>query len=134
MSKKPLVFTVNIKHSLELCTESVSALIHIISDYYNVDNEWAFTPSRKHIFTDKRSLAFKILNDQTDEPRGKVGKQFGNRDHTTVIYGSQTAENRVKYDKKFAKDFNNLTELYKAKLIQLGKLPESDRIADLEKL
>ena len=76
--------------------------------YFGLSIEELCGPSRSRNLVQGRQIAMYLCRELTDLSLPKIGQQFGNRDHTTVMY----ANNRVRSDLAERRStFNTITEL-----------------------
>lgn len=87
---------------------SPSEIISAVSEYFNIDTEDIYGAGRTQEVATARQIAMYLVRNLTDLAYPKIGKLFGGRDHTTVMYANNKiidlmSERRVIY--------NQVTEL-----------------------
>lgn len=87
---------------------SPSEIIAVVAEYFNIDTEDIYGAGRTQEVATARQIAMYLVRNLTDLAYPKIGKLFGGRDHTTVMYANkkiidQMSERRVIY--------NQVTEL-----------------------
>ncbi|MBX3312060.1 MAG: chromosomal replication initiator protein DnaA [Microbacteriaceae bacterium] len=87
---------------------SPSEIITAVSEYFNIDTEDIYGAGRTQEVATARQIAMYLVRNLTDLAYPKIGKLFGGRDHTTVMYANNKiidlmSERRVIY--------NQVTEL-----------------------
>ncbi len=65
---------------------SVKQIIEIVSEYFGVTSDDVLSGSRKRDVVRARQLAMYVVRNFTSIPLERIGKEFGNKDHSTVIY------------------------------------------------
>jgi chromosomal replication initiator protein len=99
-----LVQTV-LKHTANLGEDTVVTAVDIVnavSAYYRISSDEIYGKSRTSAVATARQIAFYLCRTQTNLSLPKIGQIFGNRDHTTVLYGYN----------KIADEMKNRRELY----------------------
>ncbi len=99
-----LVQTV-LKHTTNLGEDTVVTAVDIVnavSAYYRISSDEIYGKSRTSAVATARQIAFYLCRTQTNLSLPKIGQIFGNRDHTTVLYGYN----------KIADEMKNRRELY----------------------
>ena len=87
---------------------TASLIIAQTASYFGLSIEELCGPSRSRNLVQGRQIAMYLCRELTDLSLPKIGQQFGNRDHTTVMY----ANNRVRGDLAERRStFNTVTEL-----------------------
>jgi len=94
---------------------TVKDIIETVAKQYNVAPADIRGKSRKKEVTLPRSVAmyFSRYITQPQPSLSAIGKEFGNRDHTTVIYSCEKIEKEIKQDPSFKKLIKNLEEKIK---------------------
>ncbi len=87
---------------------TASLIIAQTASYFGLSIDELCGPSRSRNLVQGRQIAMYLCRELTDLSLPKIGQQFGNRDHTTVMY----ANNRVRGDLAERRStFNTITEL-----------------------
>ncbi len=87
-------------------------IITKISDTYNISVEDIISKSRQSKIVTPRFIAMYLIRKLTDLTTTDIGKQFGDRDHSTVV----NAINKVEEDMQNDPDFKELIEELKIEL------------------
>jgi chromosomal replication initiator protein len=94
-----------LKHTTNLGEDTVVTAVDIVnavSAYYRISSDEIYGKSRTSAVATARQIAFYLCRTQTNLSLPKIGQIFGNRDHTTVLYGYN----------KIADEMKNRRELY----------------------
>lgn len=67
--------------------------------------------SRKQNIVQARQLAMYICHKYTDMPYSQIGRRFGNRDHSTVLYACRQVAHRISVEKDFRREVEDLETL-----------------------
>ncbi len=81
-----------------------------VADYFNIQVESLKSKKRDNGIVYPRQIAMYLCRDLMDEPLAKIGKQFGGRDHSTVIHSCEKIEQGLLYDPKLEKIITQLKE------------------------
>ncbi len=92
----------NIKKKKVLKTEEV---VQIVSDYYDIDQEYVYKKIRKKEFVKPRQIIMYLLREDFKVSFPTIGEKLGGRDHTTVMHSCE------KVKKDLAKDFDLQKEI-----------------------
>jgi chromosomal replication initiator protein len=71
---------------------SVTGIIAAVADYYGLDVEDILGQSRTRKVARPRQLVMYLAREETDSSLPQIGRQLGDRDHTTVLYGCEKIE------------------------------------------
>ena len=86
----------NIKNAAAQLSEQ--KIINVVADYYNLTPSILAGKTRTGQIALARHVAMYLIRINVDVPLTKIGKMFGNRDHTTVMNGILKVENMLKTD------------------------------------
>ena len=92
-------------------TTTVSEIKNTICDYYNITKEQLVGKTRTSSVTNPRFIAIylcRILLNMTYE---EIGKEFGNRDHTTILNACTKIEELEKTNQAFKLAINNFKQM-----------------------
>lgn len=122
-----LFYIINIhptkKVTYEIATQSVESLINVIdsqtklsekrilsvvADYYNLTPNQLTGRNRTSQVSLARHIAMYLMRELLDLPFSKVGKAFGDKDHSTVMNAIQKVEKLSKTDSGFKKVLDDL--------------------------
>lgn len=79
-----------------------------VAEYYKIRVSDLKSKSRARSITRPRQLAMALAKELTNRSLPEIGKEFGDRDHTTVLHACRTVENLRKENNEFQEDFSNL--------------------------
>ena len=81
---------------------SPAAIIEYICKYYKVDESIIRGQQRVRDAVQARQIAMYLIRSMTNLSLDDIGKEFDNRDHTTVLYSIDKVEKQMKKDSAFA--------------------------------
>jgi len=102
------------KASKELTIEHIQRLV---GDHLNISIEDIKSKTRKRDIVQARQISMYFAKKLTNTSLCNIGKQFGGRDHSTVIHACQTVNDLLDTDKEYS---NRLQEIHKIININLG--------------
>lgn len=88
---------------------SPEAIINYICKYYNLDEQTIRGQQRVRDAVSARQIAMYLIRRMTNLSLDDIGKQFDNRDHTTVLYSIDKVEKQMKRDSAFAESVKEIT-------------------------
>ena len=81
---------------------SPEAILEYISKFYSLDEAVIRGQQRLRDAVQARQIAMYLIRSMTNLSLDDIGKQFDNRDHSTVLYSIQQVEKKMKKDAAFA--------------------------------
>ncbi|MDD2956663.1 MAG: chromosomal replication initiator protein DnaA [Oscillospiraceae bacterium] len=78
------------------------SIVDFVSKYYGVDAEIIRGQQRVREAVSARQVAMYLIRNITNLSSDDIGKIFGNRDHSTVLYSIEKVEKQMKSDAAFA--------------------------------
>ena len=81
---------------------SPQAILEYICKYYGLDESTIRGQQRVRDAVSARQIAMYLIRSMTNLSLDDIGKQFDNRDHSTVLYSIQQVEKKMKKDAAFA--------------------------------
>ena len=81
---------------------SPEAILEYISKFYSLDEAVIRGQQRIRDAVQARQIAMYLIRSMTNLSLDDIGKQFDNRDHSTVLYSIQQIEKKMKKDAAFA--------------------------------
>ena len=81
---------------------SPEAILEYISKFYSLDEAVIRGQQRIRDAVQARQIAMYLIRSMTNLSLDNIGKQFDNRDHSTVLYSIQQVEKKMKKDAAFA--------------------------------
>ncbi len=97
---------------------SIGNIQKIISDFFGIPIEHIIGKTRKRNIVIARQLGMYFAKTMTDLSLKQIGKQFGNRDHTTVLHSIKTINDLLDSDVLFKDTFNKLEHKLEHSLIK----------------
>ena len=88
---------------------SPKVIISYICSYYNIDEETLRGQSRSRDVVAARQLAMYLIRRMHATPLDGIGKEFGNRDHSTILHSLDKVEKQLQTDPKFAERVKEIT-------------------------
>ena len=88
---------------------SPKVIIIYICSYYNIDEETLRGQSRSRDVVAARQLAMYLIRRMHATSLDGIGKEFGNRDHSTILHSLDKVEKQMQTDPKFAERVKEIT-------------------------
>lgn len=102
------------KNTQPIKTVSINQVIKTISDFYNIEEKYIFEKTRRKEVVKPRQVAMYLLRKDLGTSYPCIGKKFGNRDHTTVIYAYEKISKDIKKDTKLNQEIEQIKQqMYK---------------------
>ncbi len=92
-------------------TVTINVIIKTIADFYNIEEKFIFGKTRKKEYVTPRQIAMYLLREDFNGSFPYIGKKFGGRDHTTVIYSYEKILNDLKKNERLNQEINQIREL-----------------------
>ena len=89
----------------------IKDIIKIITDFYNIEEEFVYKKTRKREVVKPRQIIMYILREDYSIPYPTIGKKLGGRDHTTVIHSYEKIKSRLKVDSVLAQEINQIRSM-----------------------
>ena len=86
----------------------IDQVMQIVANYYNIKVEDLKSKKRKAEIAFPRQVAMYICRNILDESLGKIGIEFGGKDHTTVMHSVNKISKLIKDDNKYEIEINKL--------------------------
>ncbi len=96
---------------------TIEAIQKLVAEHYNIPVERLSHNSRKRNFVIPRHVAIYLCKQMTDYSLKAIGKAFGGRDHSTIIYSCQTVQNMLETDSAFRATMEELEKRIKLSLM-----------------
>jgi len=80
----------------------------IVSKYYGITVSDLISNSRKQHLVRVRQMAVYLCHNLTALSLSKIGQNFGNRDHSTVLYSCEKVKELMKTNEEIKNDFENI--------------------------
>lgn len=91
-------------------------IINYIAKYYNLSPEDIRGQDRRRELTNARQIAMYLIRRMTSISLKDIGREFDNRDHTTVLHSLDKVEKMMHSDPAFAETVKEITTNINAKL------------------
>ena len=88
---------------------SVNVIIEYVCKYYDLDEETLRGLNRSRNVVTARNIAMYLIRRMINPPLTEIGKEFGNRDHTTVLHSLDNVEKKMRSDPAFAEVVKEIT-------------------------
>jgi len=88
---------------------AVEDIINLITTEFSISARDLTGKGRTQAVSLPRQIGMYLARDHTDHSLEEVGRHFGNRDHTTVLYAVTKIKNRAKSDRMFNELLANLS-------------------------
>lgn len=86
----------------------ISNIQKMVAEYFHIPVDMLSSKSRKKEFVYPRQVAMYIIRELTTYSFPKIGKEFGNRDHTTVMHSIEKIEMQMKINNNIKSDVEKL--------------------------
>lgn len=83
-------------------------IVAVVCKRSGIKQKEIVSKSRKQNIVQARQLAMYICHKYTDMPYSQIGRRFGNRDHSTVLYACSQVAHRISVDKAFRREVEDL--------------------------
>lgn len=80
---------------------TVEKIVHKVAAYFNVKTKEILSNRRTQKIVLPRQVAMYLAKKYTDTPLVEIGRHFGGKDHSTVIYAIKKVEQRLRKDPLF---------------------------------
>lgn len=89
-------------------TVDIPLIKNTVCAKYNINVQDMDSSKRKKDIAHSRQIAMYLCRELTDVSLPKIGKEFGNRDHTTVMHGINKITDEIEKDPDFKKEIEEL--------------------------
>ncbi len=87
---------------------SISNIQKIVSDYFNIRTSDMLSSRRNRSISQPRQMAMYLCKELTTHSLPEIGKAFGGKDHTTVIYACKKVKESLKTNTLLTEDYKKL--------------------------
>lgn len=87
---------------------SVGMIKDCVCEKFNIDKDMLTSTSRKQPIAYFRQLAIYLTSEHTNLSTNQIGKEFGNRNHATIIYSINQVKNLIETDTQTREDLESL--------------------------
>ena len=88
---------------------SPKIIISYVAKYYHLDEDTIRGQSRGRDVVTARQVAIYLIRRMNGLPMNDIGKEFSNRDHTTILHSLQKVEQQMQSDPVFAERVKEIT-------------------------
>ena len=88
---------------------SAEIIVHHICKYYNIDEDTIRGKSQNHEVANARQIAMYLIRRMTKMTLSDIGREFGGKDHTTVLHSLRKVEKQMNADPSFRETINEIT-------------------------
>lgn len=99
--------------NLEKRELSIDDIISAVSQHFGVKSKDLASKSRKQAIVLARQTAMFLVHKYTEIAYAQIGRSFGKRDHSTVLYSCNQIAHRIGVDKEFRKEIEELEAVLK---------------------
>ncbi len=90
---------------------SISGIQEVVAQYYRLQVADITGKKRTKNIVEPRQIAMYLARELTDNSLPKIGKEFGGKDHTTVIHAHEKIATNIKRDSELRKQVSDLQKL-----------------------
>lgn len=87
---------------------TISTVRKAVCDYYNLTKQQITSANRTKNISNARQIAMYLCRKLLDSTFDDIGREFGGRDHSTVMSSCETVERRIKTDSLYLKAINEI--------------------------
>ncbi|WP_092084569.1 chromosomal replication initiator protein DnaA [Dolosicoccus paucivorans] len=87
---------------------NIDTIIEVVAQFYDITAQDIKSKRRTKDIVIPRQIAMYLARELTGESYPKLGKAFGNRMHTTILYGYEKIEEELKTDEQLRNEMNQL--------------------------
>jgi len=95
---------------------SIEYIQKVVCSFYDTDIDMVKGQTRKRNIVQSRQVSMYFAKQFTEYSLKAIGKNFGNRDHSTVIHSCQTVQNLLDIDENFQKEIREIEKKIKLSL------------------
>ena len=86
----------------------INKIQNVVAEHYNITIEDLKSKKRMAYINIPRQVAMYLCRMTTEETVVKIGLEFGNRDHSTVIHSCEKISNELKENKTFKEEIEEI--------------------------
>jgi chromosomal replication initiator protein len=90
---------------------SVKEIVKIVSDYYNIEENFIYEKTRKKEIVKPRQIIMYLLREDMNISYPSIGEKLGGRDHTTVIHSCEKIKGDIKVNTTLVQELNHIRSL-----------------------
>ena len=88
---------------------TIDHIIKVVCEYLNLDFERFNSTERTREIAQARQIAMYLIRRMTSMSLNDIGKEFGDRDHTTVLHSLDQVEKKMRSDPAYAEKVKEIT-------------------------
>lgn len=95
---------------VQICPQEVSIdrITEVVCSHYNVTPQEVISKSRNQEVSIARFVSMFMAKKLTQKPLAEIGKQFGGRNHATVLHALNSIQERLTYDKMLERSIKTI--------------------------
>jgi chromosomal replication initiator protein len=82
----------------------------VVASFYGIKVDYMWSAQRSKDIAHPRQVAMFLSRELTPMSLPQIGRRFGKRDHTTVMYAIRITEQRAMFDRELLEDIRILRE------------------------
>lgn len=90
---------------------SVKDVIRVVSDFYNIQENYIYEKTRKKEVVKPRQVIMYILREDLNISYPSIGEKLGGRDHTTVIHSCEKIKEDIKTNQSLVQELSHIRSL-----------------------
>ena len=91
---------------------SIESIQNIVAAHYNLNINEMLSPRRSRSLARPRQIAMYLVKQNTTKSLPEIGRNFSNRDHTTVIHAVKKIEELIKKDNEIKHNINEIKKKF----------------------
>jgi chromosomal replication initiator protein len=91
---------------------SIESIQNIVAAHYNLNINEMLSPRRSRSLARPRQIAMYLAKQNTTKSLPEIGRNFSNRDHTTVIHAVKKIEELIKKDNEIKHNINEIKKKF----------------------
>ena len=103
-----MYLTIKQEHKLNKNELSISLIRKKVCDYYNLTKQQITSANRTKNISNARQIAMYLCRKLLDTTYDDIGREFGGRDHSTVMSAIETVEKKIKSEPLILKVINEI--------------------------
>lgn len=84
--------------------KTVDDVINVVSEYYRVSRSELVSEARRKEVIMPRQVCMYLIRSELNQSFERIGKDFGGKNHTTVMHACEKIVKQLKYDQRLLKD------------------------------
>lgn len=92
-------------------TASPENILKAVAEFYGIDGASLVNKGRKKEISHPRQVSMYLMRTELDLSFAAIGKQFGGRDHTTVLHGFEKIQKDLEHNLRLKEEINSLKEI-----------------------